>query len=124
MIVRANYISECGETFVNALNTDRIRERVAEVLEFLVGRGGGNEESATVTGGEATDDTGSSDGGVDDRDDVLELGLEDGVKVHGAAGGDEGVGVCEGREDSDFVRVFELGRGEGESQRSSVDGGG
>jgi hypothetical protein len=33
------------------------------------------------TGSQPPDDSGSSDGGVDDRDDAFELGLEDGVEV-------------------------------------------
>lgn len=71
------------------------------MLELLVGGGGGDEETLSVAGGEAADDAGASDGGADGGNDVLEFGLEDGVEVFGGAEGDEGVGVCEGREDAD-----------------------
>jgi hypothetical protein len=43
----------------------------------LIGGGAGYEKTVTVTGGQTTDDSGSGDSGVDDRDDILELGLED-----------------------------------------------
>ena len=41
--------------------------------------------------------------------DVLELGFEDGVKVFRGADCDEGVGVCEGREDADSGEATSVG---------------
>ena len=59
------------------------------MLKFLVGRGGGDEETVAVPGGETSDDTGAGDGGVDDGDDVGEFGFEDRVEVcRGAQGGE------------------------------------
>ena len=37
----------------------------------------------------------------------MKLGFEDAVEVLGCADGDQGVGVCEGGEDADFVGVLE-----------------
>lgn len=51
------------------------------MLQFLVGGGGWDEETVSVSSGEPTDYTGSGDGGVYDRDDIGEFSLEDGVKV-------------------------------------------
>lgn len=51
------------------------------MLQFLVGGGAGDEETMSVTGGEATDDSSAADGGVDDGYDVGELGFKDRVKV-------------------------------------------
>ena len=47
----------------------------------------------------------------------MELGFEDAVEIFGGADGDEGVGVGEGGEDTDFVGVFECWR---ESQYTFV----
>ena len=40
------------------------------MLKFLVGRGGWYKESVSVSSGQTTDYTGSTDRGVDDRDDI------------------------------------------------------
>ena len=47
----------------------------------MIGGRAGYEETVTVSSVETSDDTGTGDGGVNDRDDVLELGLEDRVEV-------------------------------------------
>jgi hypothetical protein len=51
------------------------------MLEFLVGCGGGDEETAFVACSEAADDARSGDGGVADGDDVLEFGFENTARV-------------------------------------------
>lgn len=71
------------------------------MLQFLVGGGCWHQKTLSVSSGQATDDVGTSDGGVDDRDDVLKLGLEDGVEVLGGADGNQAVGVGEGGENTD-----------------------
>jgi hypothetical protein len=57
------------------------RNHVSEMLQFLVGRGRRYEETVTISSGQTPDDTGTGDGGVDDGNDILELGLEDRVEV-------------------------------------------
>jgi hypothetical protein len=47
----------------------------------LIGGCAGHEETVTVSSGQTPDDTSTGDGGVNDRDDVLELGLKDRVEV-------------------------------------------
>lgn len=71
------------------------------MLQFLVGGGRWDQKTLSVSSGQATDDVGTSDGSVDDWDDVLELGLEDGVEVLGGADGNQTVGVGEGGENTD-----------------------
>lgn len=102
IVVARDHVTERRETLLDTLDGDTGRERVAEVLELLVGGGGGHEEAVAVAGGEAADDAGAGDGRVDDGDDVGELGLEDRVEV-GRRG--------EGREAVANVRGWTLGRG-------------
>ena len=71
------------------------------MLQLLVGGGCWDQKTLSVSSGQATDDVGTSDGGVDNWDDVLELGLEDGVEVFGGADGNQAVGVGEGGENTD-----------------------
>lgn len=101
VVVCDNDVTESRQPLLDALDPDAVGEGVAKVLQLLVGGGGGDEEALAVARGEAADDAGAGDGGADGRNDVLELGLEDGVEVLGGAEGDEGVGVGEGREDAD-----------------------
>jgi hypothetical protein len=51
------------------------------MLQFLVGGRGRNEEAVSVSSGQTTDDPGPANSGVNDGDDVGELGLEDRVEV-------------------------------------------
>jgi len=51
------------------------------MLQFLVGGGGWDEETVSVSSGQTAYYTRTGDGGVDDGDDIGELGLEDGVEV-------------------------------------------
>ena len=71
------------------------------MLQLLVGGGCWDQKTLSVSSGQATDDMSTSDGGVDNWDDVLELGLEDGVEVFGGADGNQAVGVGEGGENAD-----------------------
>lgn len=70
VVVTRDDVPECGETFFDTLDRDCVGERVAQVLEFLIGRGGRDEESMSVPCDESTDDSGTSDRGLDDGDDV------------------------------------------------------
>lgn len=71
------------------------------MLQLLVGGGCWDQKTLSVSSGQATNDVGTSDGGVDNWDNVLELSLEDGVEVLGGADGDQAVGVGESGEDTD-----------------------
>lgn len=53
---------------------------------------------------QSADNSGAGNCCPDNRDDILQLGLEDTVKVFAGANSCEGVGVCECREDSDPER--------------------
>ncbi|GAO50141.1 hypothetical protein G7K_4276-t1 [Saitoella complicata NRRL Y-17804] len=103
VIITRDHVAQCTQPLLDPLQLYRIRQRVPQVLEFLVGCRGGDEEAFAVTGAETTDDAGATDGGVDYGEDIGEFAFEDGVEVFGAANCDEGVGVCEGGEDSDSV---------------------
>ena len=79
------------------------------MLELLVGGCGGYKKAVSVPCGEAPNDAGTTDGGMDDRDDILELSFECRVEVCRALDCTEGVGVRELGEDADVAAVFELG---------------
>jgi len=83
VIVAHDDVAQGAQPLLDTLEGDFGREGVSEMLQFLVGRRAGYEETVTVPGGQSADDAGTGDGGVDDGDDVLELGLEDRVKVGG-----------------------------------------
>lgn len=51
------------------------------MLQFLVGGGAGDEKTMSVTGGETTNNSGATDGGVNDGHDIGELGFKDRVEV-------------------------------------------
>ena len=85
VVVCADYVSERREAFFDALDFYAVGDRVAEVLEFLVGCGGGDEEAFFVSGCEAADDAGAGDCAVADWYYVLQFGFED------AVGGEEGI---------------------------------
>lgn len=79
MVVGHDDVAEGREPLFYALDLDAVRYAVAQVLQLLVGRAGGDEEPFAVSRGEATDDACAGDGAVADGDDVLELGFEDAV---------------------------------------------
>lgn len=47
------------------------------MLQFLVGGRAGDEKTMSVTGGETTNNSGATDGGVNDGHDIGELGFKD-----------------------------------------------
>ncbi len=108
VVVARDDVAERGEALLDALQRDRVRERVAHVLQLLVRRRRGHEQAVAVAGGETADDARAADGGVHDGQDVAELGLEGRVEVGAALDGDEAVRVGEFGEDPDVVVVFEL----------------
>ena len=64
MVVARNDVAERREPFFDALECDRVRKRVAQVLQLLVSRGRGHEEPMAVARGEAADNAGTADGGM------------------------------------------------------------
>lgn len=91
VVVGGDDVAEGGEALLDAGDADAVGEGIAQMLQFLVGCGGGNEEALAVAGGEAADDAGAGDGGADGGDDVLQFGFEDGVEVFRGAEGNQGV---------------------------------
>ena len=79
MVVGHDDVAQGGEALFYALDLHAVGDAVAEVLELLVRRAGGDEEALAVSGCETTDDARAGDGAVADGDDVLELGFEDAV---------------------------------------------
>lgn len=47
------------------------------MLKFLICGGGGNKESVAVADAETANNAGAGNAGVNDRDHILQLGLED-----------------------------------------------
>jgi hypothetical protein len=108
VVVARDDVSERRQTLFYALERDGLRERVAQVLQLLVGRGRGHEQPVAVAGGEAPDDARAADGGVHDGEHVGQLGFEGRVEVGAALDRGEAVRVCELGEDADVAAVFEL----------------
>lgn len=79
VVVGANDVAKGGEALFDALDLYTVRDAVSQVLQFLVGGRGGDEQAFAVTGGQAADDACAGDGGVADGNDILELGFEDTV---------------------------------------------
>lgn len=75
------------------------------MLQLLICRRCRYEKTLLVSCRQSPDDPSPGDGCMADWDDILQLGFEDAVEVLGSADGDEGVGVCECREDADSVRM-------------------
>lgn len=61
-----------------------------------------------LTSGQSANNPCSTDGGVNDRNDIAELGLKSRVKICAALQRAEAVAVCEFGEDSDIAAVFKL----------------
>lgn len=80
MVVGHDDVSERGQALFYALDFHRVGYAVAQVLQLLVRRAGGDEQALAVSGRQATDDACAGDGAVADGDDVLELGFEDAVR--------------------------------------------
>lgn len=91
VVVTDDHVSQGRQPLLYSLQSHFSRQRISQVLEFLVGRCGGYEETVTVTSGETTDDSGSGNGGVDNGYHVLKLSLKDRVKVGGRCKGSKTV---------------------------------
>ena len=80
-------------------------------MKFLIGGGGGQKKSIFVASGEATDNSNSTDRGVNDLHMISELRLKDRVEVLRATNTYQTIGVCELGENTNLIRVLELGTG-------------
>jgi hypothetical protein len=76
------------------------------VLEFLISGGARQQETLSISCGEASNDFGSSDGSVDYGDYTGEFTFKDTVKVFRSADRYKAVGVGEFGKDSNVVAVF------------------
>ncbi len=76
--------------------------------EFVVGGVVGDQESFLVACSGASDDSGSSDGCLDDWDERAQFAFKDTVEVVGASSCDEAVSVGEFGEDADVIGVLVL----------------
>ena len=101
VVIAGDHVPKCREPFFDALEGDRIREGIAQVLQLLVRRRRQDEQPVAFVRCEAADDVCAANGGVHDGDDVAELGLEGGVEVGAALDGDEVVRVGELGEHAD-----------------------
>ena len=81
VVVGADAVTKGGEAFFDTLDLDAIGEGVADMLEFLIGGDGGDDQTVLVAGNEAADGAGFTNGGMNDGDVVSELLFEDGVEV-------------------------------------------
>ena len=122
VVVANDYISQSRQALLHSLNSDGGRQRVSQMLQFLIRCGRGNKQAMTVAYRQASNYTGTSDGGVDDRDNVTELCLEDRVEVGRGSKGSEAVSrvstgsrlcrvdsrIGEFGKDANVGRVFEL----------------
>ena len=76
MIVRDNHITQRRQPLLNPLDAHGVRERVAQVLEFLIRGACGDEQAVAVPGRETPDYARPGDGAVADWDEVGQLGFE------------------------------------------------
>ena len=84
VIVCGNDIAEGGEALLDALDAHRVGQGVAQVLQLLVRRGRGHEETLSVAGSETANDASAGNGCPDCGHNVLEFGLEDTVAKRSA----------------------------------------
>lgn len=108
MIVAHDTVAQRRKALLNALHDDRVRERIADVLHFLVRGGAGQQQTALVADSDAAHEAAAGDRHMNDRDVIGQLGLERAVEVLRATDAYEAVGVGELGEDSDLVAVLEL----------------
>mmetsp|Transcript_3807 Transcript_3807/g.5726 ORF Transcript_3807/g.5726 Transcript_3807/m.5726 type:complete len:88 (+) Transcript_3807:450-713(+) len=81
MIIACDDIAQCRQTLFYALYDDLVGEGISEVLEFLVGRGGGDEEASSVSHCCATYEAAAADCSVDYGDVIGEFRFEDGEEI-------------------------------------------
>ncbi len=108
VVVGGDAVAERGEALLAALDLDLVREGVLDVLHLLIGGRVGQQQPVLVADGHAADDARAADAGVDDRDVLGELGLEDRVEILRPADRDQAVRVGQLGEHANVVAVLEL----------------
>ena len=81
MVIGGNDIPQGRQAFFNALYDDLVRERIAQMLQFQIGRRVGNEQSATIAHGGSADEATAGNGGVNDGNVVTQFRFKHRVKV-------------------------------------------
>jgi hypothetical protein len=76
IIVANNDISKGRKSFLYSLNGYFFRQRVANMLEFLVSGSVGNQEAVLVADAKTSDDSCSSNGGVNNGYNVAEFSFK------------------------------------------------
>lgn len=109
VIVGDDAVSKGREALLDALDLDGVGERVAKVLELLIGGDGGDYEAVTVSDAKTANNARAADGGVNNGDVVSELLLENRVEVLAGTSGNKAVSVGDAGEDTDVIRGLEAG---------------
>ena len=85
VIVGGYDIPERRQALFNALHDDAVGKRIAQVLEFQVRRGVGNEQSPTIPDRRASDEATAGNRGVNDGNVIAQFGFKDGKEVFGTS---------------------------------------
>lgn len=93
VVVGCNAVSESGQTLLNTLHNNSVRKSVTDVLQLTVRASAGKQKAVAVTNADTANKAAASDGSVDHRDLIRELGLEDRVKSFGSTLTHESVGI-------------------------------
>lgn len=109
VIVGDDAVSKSREALLDALELDRVGERVAKVLKLLIGGDGRDYEAVTVSDAKTANNARAANGGVNNGDMVSELLLENGVEVLAGTRGNKAVSVRDAGEDTDVIRGLEAG---------------
>jgi len=107
VVIARNDVSEGRELLFDALHDDLVRQGVADVHQFLIGGGIGEEEALAIARRQATDNARASHGAVNDGDMISQLVLKHFVKF-AAANGAQAISICELAEHADVAVLLEL----------------
>jgi hypothetical protein len=76
IVIADNNISKCRKSLLYSLNGYLWRQRVANVLQFLVSGGVGDQKTILVTDAKSADDSGSSNGCVNNGYNITEFAFK------------------------------------------------
>ena len=108
IVVAADAVSKGRQLFFNSDDFDWFRERVSDVSEFVVCGIVGDEQTFFISRSGSANNSGSSDGGLDDRNEGSKFAFEDRVEVIGPSSSYETISIGKFREDSNIVRILVL----------------
>jgi hypothetical protein len=83
VIIGGDDIAQSTKSFFNALDDDLVGKGIAQMIQFLIGGGIGDEQSSDIANRGATDKATACNGSVQDGNVISELGFQDGIKVFG-----------------------------------------